>query len=527
MNQFKRTPVRWVAGVASGFFLVACFPKLNLHPLVWIASLPLLLVLVGESSLWRAFAWAYLSGAIFLAGSCYWFVEVTRQYGGLSLSLAWAALLAFVVVFAVFFGGFGLVVGGVARRSAALALLLSPFLWVAMEMARTYLITGFPWNLLGYGVPFAGLRQIARSTGVYGLSFLAATTSALGAWAFLHWRTRWPRLMLGGWAALLVIGNWAFAPPAPTKGPNLALLVQPNVPLEEASATAWAPWINPTKLNQLVTMSLDALSDQERRERIALNENGKQPIVAPPLIIWAENPAPFYFTRDQVFRNAVERMARQGRAYVVVNTVIPLGSGHSEITNSAVVVDPEGREILQYDKMHLVPFGEYVPAWAFPDKIGRITSEVGNFLPGSSYRVAQTSEGTIGTFICYEDIFPQLVRRITLAGAQVLVNISNDAWFGDSAAAFQELEMARLRAIENRRYLLRATNDGITALIDPYGRVEKQIARHRTTFLTADFSYCRGQTFYTQHGDFFAWLCTALAGAIVIAAILYRHGSGE
>jgi apolipoprotein N-acyltransferase len=140
--------------------------------------------------------------------------------------------------------------------------------------------------------------------------------------------------------------------------------------------------------------------------------------------------------------------------------------------------------------------------------------------------VAPTPEGTIGIFICYEDIFPQLVRRIALAGAQVLVNISNDAWYGDSPAAFQHVEMARLRAIENRRYLLRATNDGITALIDPYGRVEKQIARHQTTVLPAYFSYCRGRTFYTAHGDVFAWLCMALAGAIVVAAILHRQGSG-
>jgi apolipoprotein N-acyltransferase len=528
MNQFKKTPVRWVAGALSGFFLVACFPKLSLHPLVWIASLPLLLVLAGESSPWRAFGWAYLSGAIFHLGSCYWFVEVTRQYGGLSLSLALTALLAFVVVFSVFFGAFGLVVGGVARRSPALALLLSPFLWVALEMARTYLITGFPWDLLGYAVRSAGLRQIACVTGVYGLSFLAATTSALGAWAYLRWRARWPRLLLGGWAALLVIGNFALAPPAPTKGPNLAILVQPNVPLDEGAATTWAPWLNPTKLNQLVDMSLDALSNQEKREDIALDLNGPLHIVAPPLIIWAENPAPFYFTRDQVFRNAVKRMARQGQAYVVVNTVVPLGSGHSEITNSAVIVDPEGREILQYDKMHLVPFGEYVPAWAFPDMIGKITAEVGNFLPGTSYRVARTPEGTIGIFICYEDIFPQLVRRITLAGAQVLVNICNDAWYGDSAAAFQHLEMARLRAIENRRYLLRATNDGITALIDPYGRVEKQIARYRTMVLPADFSYRRDQTFYTNHGDVFAWLCTALAVVMVlVAAILHRQCSAD
>jgi apolipoprotein N-acyltransferase len=292
--------------------------------------------------------------------------------------------------------------------------------------------------------------------------------------------------------------------------------VQPNVPLEEEAATTWAPWISPTKLNQLVNMSLDMLAREEQGIETASEKEGQPDGVTPPLIIWAENPAPFYFTRDVVFRTAVEGMARQGRAYVVVNTVVPFGAGQSIITNSAVVVDPEGREILQYDKMHLVPFGEYVPPWAFPDKIGRITTEVGNFVPGTRYALAPTPQGAIGVFICYEDIFPQLVRRITWAGAQVLVNISNDAWFGDSAAALQELEMARLRAIENRRYLLRATNDGITAWIDPYGRVEKQIARHQTAALAAHFSYRRDRTFYTQHGDVFAWLCAALAGATLI-----------
>jgi apolipoprotein N-acyltransferase len=516
MNQFNR----WVAAALSGFFLVACFPKLGLHPLVWIASLPLLLVLAGESSLWRAFGWAYLSGAIFLSASCYWFVEVTRQYGGLSLILALAALVAFVVVFAAFFGAFGLAVGAVARNSPDLALLLSPFLWVAMELARTYLITGFPWNLLGYGVSFAGLRQIACLSGVYGLSFLAATTSALGAWAILRWKARWPLLVLGGWVALLFVGNWALAPPALTPGSSLAILVQPNVPLDEAAATAWAPWLNPTKLTQLVNMSLQALATEERREAGASGAEARQHAGGPPLIIWAENPAPFYFTRDVVFRTAVEGMARQGGAYVVVNTVVPLGAGLSKITNSAVVLDAEGREILQYDKMHLVPFGEYVPPWAFPDLIGKITTEVGNFAPGSSYRVAPTPNGALGVFICYEDIFPQLVRRLTLAGAQVLVNISNDAWFGHSSAAEQELEMARLRAIENRRYLLRSTNDGITAVIDPYGRIEKQIARDQTAVMAANFSYCHGETFYTRQGDVFAWLCTALAAIMMFLALV-------
>jgi len=147
--------------------------------------------------------------------------------------------------------------------------------------------------------------------------------------------------------------------------------------------------------------------------------------------------------------------------------------------------------------------------------IGKITTEAGNFVPGANYGVAPTPQGALGVFICYEDIFPQLVRRVTLAGAKVLVNISNDAWFGRSSAALQELEMARLRAIENHRYLLRATNDGITVMIDPYGRVEKQIARYQTTALPVNFSYLGAETFYTRHGDAFAWLCTALAAMLL------------
>jgi len=516
MTQFHR----WLASALSGFLLVACFPKLSLHPLVWIAILPLLLVLSAESSPWRAFGWAYLAGAIFFAGSCYWFVEVTRQYGGLGLGLAVTALAAFAVVFSVMFGSFGLVVGTLARQSPDSALLASPFLWMALELARTYFITGFPWNLLGYGVPSAGLRQIASVTGVYGLSFLAVATSAMAAWVIRRWRKKWRWLALSAWVALLLIGNWAFAPPAPAQGPDLAVLVQPNVPLDEQADSTWAPWLNPTKLNQLVDMSLDALASAERKEGVASDVKGHPPLSVPPLIIWAENPAPFYFTRDPVFRSAVERMARQAASYVVVNTVVPLATGRSQITNSAVVLDPEGREILQYDKMHLVPFGEYVPAWAFPDMIGKITTEAGNFVPGARYGVAPTPQGALGVFICYEDIFPQLVRRVTLAGAQVLVNISNDAWFGPSSAAQQELEMARLRAIENRRYLLRATNDGITVMVDPYGRIEKQIARYQTMALPVHFTYLAVETFYTRHGDVFAWLCAGLAGMMVLVSML-------
>ena len=241
----------------------------------------------------------------------------------------------------------------------------------------------------------------------------------------------------------------------------------------------------------------------------------------PPLLIWAENPAPFFFTRDPIFRNAMENMARQTHAFVIANTIVPLDASGDTITNSAFTLDPEGREVSRYDKIHLVPFGEYVPWWALPGLVHKITSEVGNFVPGSSYPVAKSPGGGIGVFICYEAIIPQLARKLVANGAGVLVNISNDAWYGDSAAAYQHLEMARLRAIENHRYLLRATNNGLTTLIDPYGRVREEIPRYQRMVMPAHFDFETRQTFYSAHGDVFAWLCAVVA-AVMLAGTLRR-----
>ena len=427
-----------------------------------------------------------------------------------------------------------------------------------MELARTYLITGFPWNLLGYAVQASGVRQIASVTGVYGLSFLAVATSALLAWVLLSPRRARAGLALAGWLVLLLLAQWRLAPPPAVMGKELAFLVQPNVPLDDAELDAWIPWRDPTQLQQLVQFSVSAVEQffpdnvapapgrhrrcraKARRSALPRESAGgapgpahpiqnpksqiQNPPAHPPLLIWAENPAPFFFTRDPIFRNAMENMARQTHAFVIANTIIPVDAKGDTITNSAFTLDPEGREVSRYDKIHLVPFGEYVPGWALPGLVHKITSEVGNFVPGSSYPVAKSPGGGIGVFICYEAIIPQLARQLVAGGAGVLVNISNDAWYGDSAAAYQHLEMARLRAIENHRYLLRATNNGLTTLIDPYGRVLEEIPRYQRMVMPAHFDFETRQTFYSAHGDVFAWLCAAVAAldAGVQEAARYR-----
>ena len=493
------------AAALSGLLLVACFPKFHIRGLVWIACLPLLAALAVETRIKRAFLLGYVCGAVFFAGSCYWFVEVMNLYGHLAPALAVVVLILFVIIDATFFGAFGLAMGWAARRSPGWALAASPFLWMAMELARTYLITGFPWNLLGYAVQASGVRQVATVTGVYGLSFLAVTTSALVAWVLLTRRRARAGLVLAGWVALLLLVQWKFTPPPATVGKELAVLIQPNVPLDEAALESWEPWKDPTELQRLVQFSVEAIH--------------QSPITKAPLLVWAENPAPFFFTRDPIFRNAMQNLARQTHAIVIGNTVIPVDEKGEAITNSAFTLDPDGREISRYDKIHLVPFGEYVPWWALPGVVHKITSDVGNFVPGSNYSVAPASGGGVGVFICYEAIIPQLARRLVANGAGVLVNISNDAWYGESAAAYQHLEMARLRAVENRRYLLRATNNGLTTIIDPYGRVLEVLPRYQRLAMPAHFDFFTRLTLYSRYGDVFAWLAAAVGVAMLVIGI--------
>ncbi|PYV33376.1 MAG: apolipoprotein N-acyltransferase [Acidobacteria bacterium] len=512
---FQSAWLRRGASALGGFLLFAIFPNLGWHFLVWVACLPLILACLEEPKVGGGFLNGYLAGAVFFTGSCYWFVYVVGHYGGLGLAFSVGVLALFVVVFSVFFGAFGAILTRTARRSEVLALVAAPFLWVSMEVARTYLITGFPWNLLGYAVAPEGLRQIAAITSVYGLSFLAVSAAALVAWAILDQRlparsrTRWAAVAL--WAVALVTLNFVLFPPPRGEGAAEAVLIQANVPLDEAALVQWAPWKDRAPLDRLIGLS----------EKSAASAPSTS---APALIVWPENPAPFYFSSDPIFKNAVEEMVRKAHAYAVIPTTLYAGAGKVKPKNSAVVLDPQGRDLLDYAKIHLVPFGEYVPWWAFPDKIGKITFEVGTFVPGDVREAARTPDGAITVFICYEAIFPQLVRRLTPPGPGVLVNVSDDGWYGDSSAAAQHLLMARFRAIENGRYLLRATNNGITAVVDPYGRIVEELPARQQSALRARFDYESRRTFYNAYGDVFAWLCLATTiGLLTLAGSVRRR----
>jgi apolipoprotein N-acyltransferase len=508
-----RPEVRYFASLLSGLLLAACFPRINLHALVWIAPLPLLVALLHERRLKHAYLLGALSGAVFLAISVYWFDFVMENYGRVPRSVAIGVMLAFLIVQSSYWGVFAMTIAWMARRSFTLALFVGPFLWVTMELAQTYgYFGGFPWNLLGYAIQSDGIRQFAAVTGVYGLSFLAVSTSTTLASAVLSrpGLRRRAVISLALWVVLMVAFNRWYRPPASQPGLELAVLLQPNIPLNEA-ADEWSPALNPAPLHQLEDLTLRTLQDAAP---------GKQP----PLLIWSESSAPFFYSRDPVFRAAAQDLARQAHAYFVFGTVSFLGGDTSRPLNSADVLDPQGNLILQYDKIHLVPFGEYVPTW-LDHWVGKITAEAGNYVPGSNYVPAALGPDRMGISICYEEIFPQLVRRVTPGGPSVMVNISDDGWYGDSSARYQSQEMARIRAIENHRYLLRATNDGVTSVIDPYGRVLQSLPPRTQAALAVHFDYESAETSYHALGDVFAGLCLAVSGIGV--ALRVRMSGGQ
>jgi apolipoprotein N-acyltransferase len=246
----------------------------------------------------------------------------------------------------------------------------------------------------------------------------------------------------------------------------------------------------------------------------------------PELVVWPESPAPFY-TGVPRFRSALSQVATSAQAWVVAGGLGVQSASNlpQEVFNSAALVSPSGEFTARYDKIHLVPFGEYVPFRSWLSFAGGLTKEVGDFSRGVSRQPLQAGDEKLGVFICYESIFPDEVRQFANHGAQVLVNISNDGWYGDSGAYAQHLKQARMRAIENSRWLLRSTNTGVTAAIDPFGRLAQSLPRKVRTALAASYSLSNSTTFYTRHGDWFAYACAIIS--VIAFVVVITPGKGR
>jgi apolipoprotein N-acyltransferase len=469
----------------SGLLLTLAFPRFDIDWLAAVALAPLLVAAGREPRPWRRLLIGELAGIVFWAGTCYWIQFVLAVHGGMGALGSWGAFLLFCLVKAAHLAVFTWLAGYLVFSPAALPAVAA--LWVGIE--RTHGPFGFAWLALGNAGINMGLpMRLAPLVGVYGVSFVLAMLNAAMALVLL----RQPRWRLGWLAAL---PGLLLLPPLPDAdtGREEAVVVQSNVPMD----TSWTPEAAAKTRQELAGLSLRAALRADR----------------PParLIIWPEVPLPLYYEEDAGFRAEANALARAAGAHFLFGAVAFTAEGAP--LNSAYLISPGGVLLTRYDKMLLVPFGEFVPplfGW-----VNRITREAGDFAPGRQLVVSTLGEHRLGAFICYESAFPHFVRRFAAAGAELFVNLSNDGYFGRSAAREQHLLIARMRAAENRRWLIRATNNGITCSIDRAGRIRRQLEPFERVAARFNYNYETALTPYTRFGDWFAWLCLAasLAGA--------------
>jgi apolipoprotein N-acyltransferase len=482
--------LNWLLSVATGGLLILIFPRFNL---VWIAPFalaPLLIAAAREPRPWRRFLLGWACGIVFWFGVCYWIQFVLAFHGGLGDPLGWAVFMLFCLTKALHMAVFTVFGGILIRRWWAIPAVAA--LWVAIEVTHGPL--GFAWLALGNaGIDMGVPLRLAPLTGVYGISLIFAASSAAIALVAL----RRPRIQLL-WLAALPFLTFLSPMPAARHGQEPALLVQPNI----------------SETEQWTTDSVLRLQQElESATQNGVLMGGQRP---PRIVVWPEIPAPLYYYEDAHYHDQIDRLAQTTNAYLLIGTVARTPQGAP--LNSALLISPQGKEVSRYDKVNLVPFGEFVP-WPFGSIANTISTEAGNFERGRRVVVSPIGSHQLGTFICYESVFPNFVRQFVRDGADVLFTISNDGWFGKSAAREQHLSIVRMRAAENRRWILRAANDGITATIDPAGRVMGYLPLYEKATSYTSFNFISQQTLYTRFGDWFPALCAIIALAGLIPSI--------
>jgi apolipoprotein N-acyltransferase len=518
--------------VASAGLLVFSFPDFNLWPLAWVGLVPLILAVARKPRGPQAFLLGWTTGTLFFYGSCYWLTHAMVHYGGIPRWLAYLLLVPAPLLTGLFPALWALLLAHTsARCGLGRALLLAPPAWAAFEWARLGL-TGQLWNALGYSQAYTpALIQPARWGGVYAVGFLIAAVNA--ALAYAVWRRSVRACAaLASVAALVALTIFlsnraddsaqqpATHPARQATQPGaLVVGVQPNVPVEFGRSSEQTAAL----VRRHLTMSTDAFRAWDAA-------HAPTDVKIPRVVIWPESPMNFAYARDDAFRQTLARFARENRTYVLFNSLEPAPAGG--FYNSAVMVDAEGRLVAQYDKIRLLPFGEYVPLPRWLPLAWMLSGVVGDFTPGEKYPLMPLGENggaglRAGVFICFESAFPAIARRFADEGADVLVNISNDGYLGRTAVMRQHLANVVFRAVETNRPVLRVTNTGISARITPRGEVLDATEGFTPAALTWTVERAgAGKTFYTKHGDMFPAICVALTALGLAATFKVRLKTG-
>jgi apolipoprotein N-acyltransferase len=507
VRQAVPTLTEWGVAGATALLLILSFPNFEFSFLAWISLVPLLLIIAQRPSPGRALILGWAAGAAFFYATCYWLTHSMIHYGGLPTVVAYLLLIPGAIVISLFPGLFAFLVALSIKKWGQTALLLAPAFWAALEWARLG-VTGQLWNAIGYSQAFhSSLIRPAAWGGVYAVSFVILGINSAIALLIIR-RTRWSVAAALSMAAVVVAA--ILISPANSGSSNASRLkvvaLQPNVPMTAVKS------LEETK--QLLELHFSTSTDALQR----IPSDG-----SPRLVIWPESPMNFTYASDRTFRELVAQFAKENRTSLLFNSLEPAPADGSY--NSALLINEEGHLISQYDKIRLMPFGEYVPLPQWLPGASLITTIVGEFTPGDKYTLMPVGDHRAGVFICIESAYPWIPRRLTSEGADVLINISNDGYLGPTAVMRQHLANAVFRAVENGRPLLRVTNTGLSAPIRPDGIVEEQMPPFQADVRVWNVSGSQTSTFYTRHGDLFVHLCAALTAILFIVILLDRRRS--
>ena len=455
----------------------------------------------------RAFLLGWIAGLAYFAGTLYWLVQVMTVYGGLSTPVAIAVVVLLLSYLALFVGIAAWAVAAGCAVFGAGGLLLAPAAWITGELGRTYVWSGFPWALLGYSqVRVTPVAQAASVAGVYGLSMLLAFTSAALAYAFVARRRRFVPALA---AVTLVAGTFAWGAARVSRaaltreGEPIAVgVVQGNISQDEK----WTPSLRDAIMRRYIDLSRAALAEGAR------------------FVLWPESSLPFYFEVDRAGVEPIRRLAREGPAAFLIGSdqieqvqFVTGNAPRERYYNAAFLVLPDGLTGAVYRKMHLVPFGEYVPLKDLLFFVAPLVEAVSDFSAGDAPTTLPVAGHAASTAICYEVVYPRLIAGMVDRGSELLTTITNDAWFGESSAAYQHFDQAAMRAIEQGRYLARAANTGISGFVDPYGRVMTETTLFEPAVRVREVRFLTGRTIYGRIGDSVAY--AGLAITIMVLTI--------
>lgn len=472
-----------LAAALSGVLLALAFPTPDFAPLAWVALVPLFVVM-GR----HPFRSGFTAGLVFFAAVLYWLNIVMTTYGHLHPVLSVVAYLLLCAYLALYFAAATWAACRLRERCGYSFALTLPVLWVGLEFLREFLFSGFPWATLGYSQQgVLPLVQSAELFGVYGLSCLLVLSNAALAELWLCRRAgqaaNWRPLFAAGAlaAAFAAFGWWRLAGDLDGRDQHLGVaVIQGSIPQD----VKWLP--------------------DFQRETVAIYAGLTRQAVAaasPGLVIWPEAATPFYFQDQNPLSAAVAALPpATGTALLFGSPAYRRDGERTSYLNSAYLLDQGGRQVGRSDKIHLVPFGEYVPVKRFLPFIDKLVMGIGDFSPGVINPLPLDGH-RLGVLVCYEAIFPELARDWVRQRSGLLVNITNDAWFGRSSAPWQHLAMVRFRAVENRVWIARAANTGISAFIAPSGRIEAATELFTPAYAVATVGLGARPGLYARSGD--------------------------